>query len=117
VELPDGRLGVIKDSWITTNRATEASFLEGLDIPFGPQLINHCLLGNTSMFRDNPITPPSIPECREKRRVVTYPAGVHISDFSSLWELMVAMLDVVVGMIYIPFLFDHSSDFDILFQP
>jgi hypothetical protein len=39
-----------------------------------------------------------IRERREKRRVVTYPAGVHISDFSSLWELLVAFLDVVIGM-------------------
>ena len=111
MDLPDGRLGIIKDSWITTDRPVEANFLDGLDIPFGPQLINHCVLGNTCTFRDNPIRPPAICERREKRRVVTYPAGVHISDFSSLWELMAAMLDVVIGMAYSQFPFYCSSDF------
>jgi hypothetical protein len=99
VQLPDGRRGVLKDSWITTDRMTEASFLQGLDIPFGLKLINHCVLGNTSSFRDSPIKMSLNKEVREKRRIVTYPAGVHISDFASLWELMVAMLDVVIGMI------------------
>ena len=50
VDLPDGRLGIIKDSWITTDRQTEANFLKGLDVPFCPQLINHCVLGNTGSF-------------------------------------------------------------------
>jgi Fungal protein kinase len=111
VKLPDGRLGVIKDSWITTDRPTEASFLQGLNIPFGPEIIDHCVLGNTDTFRENPIRMPIIQERREKRRVVTYPAGVHISDFSSLWELMAAMLDVVIGMASSPFFFDCSSNF------
>jgi protein kinase-like protein len=115
VKLPDGTEGVLKDSWIATNRATEATFLEGLDIPFGPQLVNHCVLRDTGSFRDSPLKMCASQECREKRRVVTYPAGVPISDFSSCWELMVAMLDVVVGIIDSPFLFDYS-DFDILFQ-
>lgn len=110
VKLPDNKLGVIKDSWITTDRAKEADFLTGLNIPFGPKLHDHCILRNTGAFRDNPICMSPIQEHREKRRVVTYPAGVHISDFSSLWELMVAMLDVVVGMIDSPFLFDCSAD-------
>ena len=117
VRLPDGSLGVIKDSWITTERAAEATFIQGLDIPFGPKLIDHCILRNTGTFRDNPITKSSIMEHREKRRVVTYPAGVHISDFSSLWELMVAMLDVVVGMVHSPFLFDCFLTFFNILQP
>jgi hypothetical protein len=111
VKLSNNKYGVIKDSWITTDRATEANFLTGLDIPFGPKLLDHCILRNTGTFRDNFIRPSPIQERREKRRVVTYPAGVHISDFSSLWELMVAMLDVVVGMIDSPFLFDCSADY------
>jgi hypothetical protein len=99
VRLPDGRNGVLKDSWITTDRPTEANFLKGLEIPFGPRLVDHCVLGNTSVFRSSPIRMAINQEVQEKRRIVTYPAGVHISDFRSLWELMVAMLDVVVGMI------------------
>ena len=118
VELPDGTTGVLKDSWITTDRATEANFLQGLVIPFGPQLVDHCILRKTSTFRDSPILTSGIQECREKRRVVTSPAGVHISDFSSLWELMVAMLDIVVGMIDSPFFLTASDFFFIyLFQP
>lgn len=99
VELPDGRTGVLKDSWITVDRPKEADFLQGLDIPFGPKLIDHCVLRNTETFRqllsDN--RRPLNYEIREKRRVVTYPAGVHISDFTSLWELIVAFLDIVIG--------------------
>jgi hypothetical protein len=105
VELPDGRSGIIKDSWITNERMSEAGFLNGLDIPCGPQLINHCILRDTGTFRANPIRAPEIKECREKRRIVTYPAGVHISDFSSLWELMAAFLDIVIGRAFPHFLF------------
>jgi hypothetical protein len=99
VKLPDGNLGVLKDSWIPSRRADEASFLQGLDIPFGPQLVNHCVLRSTSTFRDNPIKMCPKMEYREKRRILTYPAGVHISNFSCLWELMVALLDIVLCMI------------------
>lgn len=96
VELSDGRRGVLKDSWITTDRAPEADFLQGLDIPYGPELVDHCVLRNTDFIRKYPIRPSHIDECREKRRTLTYPAGVHISDFSSLWELMVALFDTVL---------------------
>ena len=77
VELPDGTSGVLKDSWITTNWLTKASFLNGLNIPFGPQLIDHCILRNTGTFWDNPIVMSPIQECREKQCIVTswYPAG------------------------------------------
>jgi hypothetical protein len=99
VQLPDNSFGVLKDSWITTDRGKEANFLEGLHIPFGPRLIDHCVLRDTTNnFREYPIRRSVVDECREKRRVVTYPAGVHISDFSSLWELLVAFLDIVIGM-------------------
>lgn len=115
VKLPDGTTGVLKDSWIASDRPSEADFLRGLDIPFGPQLVDHCNLRNTTTFRDNPIKLSLIQGSREKRRILTTPAGVHISDFSSLWELMVALLDVVVGMIDFPILFDCSPDSFILF--
>jgi hypothetical protein len=98
VQLPDNRLGVLKDSWITTDRPQEAAFLEGLCIPFGPELVDHCVLRNTNAFRKHPIKQSLNYELREKRRVVTYPAGVHISDFTSLWELIVAFLDIVIGV-------------------
>jgi len=39
-------------------------------------------------------------EHREKHRIVVYPAGIHISDFSCLWELMAAFMDVVIGMYF-----------------
>jgi Fungal protein kinase len=99
VQLPgnSGGLGVLKDSWITTDRLEEAKFLEGVSIPFGPKLIDHCILRNTHRHREHSITPSSKHEHREKRRVVTYPAGVHIANFSSLWELMAAFLDIVIG--------------------
>ena len=98
VQLPDNSFGVLKDSWITTDRPEEAKLLQGLQIPFGPKLINHCILRNTHTFRNHPIKASVNLERREKRRVVTYPAGVHISDFTSLWELLVAFLDIVIGM-------------------
>lgn len=98
VRLPDGRQGVLKDSFITIDRRTEVSILKELTIPFGPEIIDHCILGNTASFRQSLYSPAKFLETREKRRIVTYPAGVHISDFSSLWELMVVFLDVAVGM-------------------
>jgi hypothetical protein len=98
VKLPDGRHGVLKDSWITNDREQEANFLKGLHIPFGPALVDHAVLRDTDTFRQILVGPYEIQEKRQKRRVITYPAGVPISDFSSLWELMVAFLDVVVGM-------------------
>ena len=116
VEFPDGRLGVLKDSWILSGRANEASFLKGLDIPFGPQLVDYCVLGNTRTFRDNPITMCLKPGYRTKQRILTYPAGVHISDFSCLWELMAALLDIVICMFNFIILFDHSTNFDMLFS-
>ena len=90
--------GVLKDSWITKDRLKEADFLEGLDIPFGPKLVDHHILRNTHFFRESATKVARVLENREKRRVLTFPAGVHISDFSSLWELLVAFLDVVIGM-------------------
>jgi hypothetical protein len=98
VRLEDGRQGVLKDSFITIERHTEESILKDLTIPFGPDIVDHCILGDTGAFRQSLIRPAAILETRQKRRVVTYPAGVHISDFTSLWELMVAFLDVTVGM-------------------
>ena len=111
VKLPDGKLGVLKDSWISSGRAIEADFLKDLNIPFGPQLLDHCVLGSTSTFRDNPIAMCPKLGLREKRCILTYPAGVHISDFSCLWELMVALLDAVVCMNILYSSFNHLSDF------
>jgi hypothetical protein len=88
----------LKDSWITVDRPQEAAFLQGLQIPFGPELVDHCVLRNTNTFRKCPIKQSLTYELREKRRAVMYPAGVHISDFTSLWELLVAFLDIVIGM-------------------
>jgi hypothetical protein len=98
VQFPDGRYGVLKDSWITVERGLEAAFLQGLSIPYGPDLVDQCSLRKTDIFRKYPISPSLNNECREKRRIVTYPAGVHISDFSSLLELMFAFFDVVLCM-------------------
>jgi Fungal protein kinase len=98
VQFPDKRCGVLKDSWITMDREREADFLQGLDIPYGPELVDHCILSNTDIFRKHPIMRSLNHECRQKRRIVTYPAGVHISDFTSLWELMLAFFDVVLCM-------------------
>lgn len=95
VKLPSGQLGVLKDAWIAGDRESEANFINGLPIPFGPELVDHCILRNTDTFRSSATR---IAERREKRRIVTSPAGVHISDFSSCWELMVAFLDVIIGM-------------------
>jgi hypothetical protein len=98
VKLPDNRYGVLKDSWITTDRLEEAAFIQGPHIPFGPELVDNCILRNTHTLRGHPMRPSPKSERREKRRIVTYPAGVHISDFTSLWELLVAFLDIVIGM-------------------
>ena len=91
-------MGVLKDSWIAMDRMKETIFLQGLDIPFGPTLVDHCILQNTSAYRDHPIVPSGNADHREKQHIVTYPAGVHISNFTSLWELLVAFLDIVIGM-------------------
>ena len=98
MQLPDNRYRVWKDSWIAVNRPQEAEFLQGLHIPFGPELVDHCVLGDTNFFRKYPVKQSLNYEHLEKRRVVTYPAGVPISDFTSHWELLVALLDVVIGM-------------------
>jgi hypothetical protein len=98
VSIGENRQGVLKDSFITIDRRTEESILNGLAIPFGPEVVDHCILEDTSRFRASLIRPAAFLETRQKRRILTYPAGVHISDFSSLWELMVAFLDVTVGM-------------------
>jgi protein kinase-like protein len=98
VQFPDGRCGVLKDSWITKERGSEASFLSGLDIPYGPDLVDHGILRNTDFSRKYSISPSPKRECREKRRIVTYPAGVHISDFTSLLELIFAFFDIVLCM-------------------
>lgn len=98
VELPDGSRGILKDSWITTDRVQEAEFLKELDIPFGPSIRASTTLRNTDDFRTDVNSIAAINEPREKRRVVEGPAGVHISDFTSLWELTVAFLDVAIGM-------------------
>jgi Fungal protein kinase len=98
VRLDDNRQGVLKDSFINIDRRSEESVLSGLCIPFGPDIISHCTLGDTSTFRTTFLKPAALTETRQKRRIVTYPAGVHISDFSSLWELMVVFLDVLVGV-------------------
>lgn len=111
VKLSNGSLGVLKDSWISAGRTSEANFLKDLYIPFGPQLLNHCVLRDTSTFRQNPVN--SLEFCRrEKRRILTYPAGIHISNFFCLWELMVALLDIVVCMNLFYISFDNFSDFD-----
>jgi Fungal protein kinase len=97
VRFADGRHGVLKDSFITIDRVSEQSILQGLNIPFGPDIINHCTFED-NVFRKSLLKPAAFHEVRQKRRIVTYPAGVHISDFTSLWELMVVFLDVTVGM-------------------
>jgi hypothetical protein len=97
VRLEDGREGVLKDSFIDIDRRSEESILCGLEIPFGPAVVSHCTLGDTGGFRTSLLNPADYMETRQKRRIVTYPAGVHISNFTSLWELMVVFLDVAVG--------------------
>lgn len=102
VEFPDGTRGILKDSWGIDGMQSEAEFIRDLDIPFGPSLIDTHSLRTTRPFQSCILTDllpgQIINECRVKRRVVTSPAGVHISDFSCLWELMVAFLDVVIGI-------------------
>ena len=50
VQFEDGQEGVLKDSFITSNRPTEESILNGLTIPFGSDIIDHCILGDTVTF-------------------------------------------------------------------
>jgi hypothetical protein len=102
VRLPDGKMGVLKDSWIPIGRKSESKFLEGLAIPFGPEIVDHCMLRNTGTLRSHAVATSALDECREKRRIVIYPAGVHIADFTSLWELMAAFLDIVIGINFVP---------------
>jgi hypothetical protein len=63
VQFPDGRLGVLKDSWITIERGSEAAFLQGLDIPYGPDIVDHCNLRMTDIFRKSSISPSLSKEC------------------------------------------------------
>ena len=98
VELPDGGRAVLKDSWITTNRLQEPTILEGLTIPFGPNLLESTILRNTDDLRRHISDKATINESRQKRRIAIDPAGVHISDFTSVWESTVAFLDIVIGM-------------------
>ena len=101
VEAPSGVNAIVKDSWIMTDKASESAFLEGLHIPFGSSLIDSCSLRKTDYLRQFAyvVRESTLNDHRIKRRIVTSPAGVHISDFSSLWELLVALLDIVIGMI------------------
>ncbi|KAF8336054.1 hypothetical protein F5887DRAFT_1078905 [Amanita rubescens] len=101
VELPDGGKAVVKDSWITIDRLKEATFLEGLHIPFGPNLLKDTVLRDTDDIRKHISKMAIIFERRQKRRIAIDPTGVHISDFSSLWELMVALLDTVIAVMYL----------------
>ena len=54
VQLPDGSKGILKDSWIPPARSPESKFLEGLAIPFGPQIIANftSLLELMAVFMD-----------------------------------------------------------------
>jgi hypothetical protein len=52
VEQPDGRRAVVKDNWIMADRLQEATILQGLTIPFGPNLLKSIILGNTTIFED-----------------------------------------------------------------
>lgn len=101
VRFEDGREGVLKDSFIDIDRRSEESILCDLDIPFGPAVVSHCILGDTSTFRTSLVKSAVISKTRQKRRIVTYPAGIHISNFTSLWELMVVFLDVAVGVSFL----------------
>ena len=58
IQLPDGRHGVLKDSWIMRSRHSEAGILCSLRIPFGLQLINSCTLQDTKSFQSAAITTP-----------------------------------------------------------
>ena len=109
VELPNGRRGVLKDSWIPISRTPESTFLEGLSIPFGPEIFDHSILRNTGTLRSHAVVTSALDECREKRRIVIYPAGVHIADFRCLWELMAAFLDIVIGITIYFFFFYYLS--------
>jgi Fungal protein kinase len=91
VQLPDGSRGVLKDSWIPPARLPEWKFLEGIAVSFGPEIINYDILRNTSTLQNFPIGTAALDECQEKRHIVICPAGVHIADFASLWELMLLL--------------------------
>ena len=103
--MPDGSKGILKDSWIPPARSPESKFLEGLAIPFGPQIIDHDILRNTGTLQTYSVEAPALDECQEKHRIVIYPTGVHIADFASLLELMAAFMDIVIGM------YDKFHDF------
>jgi len=98
VRLQNGELGVVKDSFIPPKKRQELELLEGLSLPFVPELVDGYVLRNTDYIRTVLIRKPRTLDVREKRCVVTCPAGVPISDFSNLWELMIAFMDVVIGM-------------------
>jgi len=86
VECENGAHAIVKDSWILSDKAMESSFLNGLQIPFGPSLIQSCDLRKTDYLRSYNylIKPLTLNDNRIKQRIMTSPAGVHISDFSSL---------------------------------
>lgn len=47
VRLQNGKLGVVKDSFIPPERRQELELLKGLSLPFVPELVNGCVLRNT----------------------------------------------------------------------
>ena len=63
VQLPDGSKGILKDSWIPPARSPESKSLEGLAIPFGPQIIDHDILQNTGTLRTYSVEAPALNEC------------------------------------------------------
>ena len=102
VKLPGRKLGIVKDSWVLTSMQSEAKLLDGIHCAFCPEVLGHCVLRNTASLRlSSPHQVAEMFEPREKRRVVSYPAGIHISDFSCMWELMIAFMDVAIGMCFL----------------
>ncbi len=98
VEAADGLVFVLKNSWMSICQLHEATYLEGLSFPFCPTLINYSAHRNTRTLWCVAVKLTLVKKIWERRHSVTRPAGVHISDFSSLWELMVAFMDIALGM-------------------
>jgi len=75
------------------------NFLEEFPFLFAQRSLVSLLLEILSPFSISSCRPVTCKgNSRKARRTVMSPAGVHVSDFSSLWEWMVVFLDITLGM-------------------
>ena len=53
-------------SYRMSNRPTKESILNGLTIPFGPDIIDYCILGDTVTFQESLLSPAKLFKTQQK---------------------------------------------------